>query len=188
VPKDKCDADKDSNKCFANAVCRTSPTTIAGPATCAGAVRDRAAGQQDQARRRQGLQSRPASGSKQGQKYVIKVTPDGDWTSNCLPASTRGVYLSELESRWEKIKAVALWPFTRNYSKSRFAVLARIGRRRQRRIFLEPDPIPGRQGMDVEITPRRSGELFLYINERVHRRAVVLVGFLLPGQQGHRDA
>jgi hypothetical protein len=77
------------------------------------------------------------------------------------------MYLSEFESRWEKLKAVVLWPFTRNYSKPRFAVLARIGAAGNDEYYLEPDPVPGAEVLDVQITPRRSGELFLYVNERV---------------------
>jgi hypothetical protein len=166
APKDKCDADKDSNKCFANAVCRTSPTTIAGPATCAAQCEIQP---QDSRIKLDVAKVCNPTGIwvEQGQRYVIKVTPDGDWSSNGLPASTRGVHLSELESRWDKIKAVALWPFTRNYSRSRFSVLARVGVAGNDEYFLEPDPIPGARVLDVEITPRRSGELFVYVNERV---------------------
>jgi Uncharacterized alpha/beta hydrolase domain (DUF2235) len=166
VPKDKCDLDRDSNQCFANAVCRTSLSSIAGPATCAAQCEVEPQDSRiklDVAK----VCNSTAIWVEQGQKYVIKVTPDGDWLSDGLPASTRGVNLSELESRWEKIKAVALWPFTRNYSKSRFAVLARVGVAGNDEYFLEPDPIPGAKVLDVEITPRRSGELFLYVNERV---------------------
>jgi hypothetical protein len=166
IPKDKCDADKDSNKCFANAVCRISPTAIAGPATCAAQCETQP---QDKRIKLDVAKACNATGIwvEQGQKYNIKVTPDDDWSTNGQAASPRGVYLNHLDSRWEKLKAVVFWPLTRNYTKSRFVVLARVGVAGNDEYFLEPDPIPGAKVLDVEIMPRRSGELFLYVNDRV---------------------
>jgi hypothetical protein len=60
-----------------------------------------------------------------------------------------------------------LWPLTRNLMKPRFAVFARVGDAGNDEYFLEPDAAPIAEVLDMQIIPRRSGELFFYINERV---------------------
>jgi Uncharacterized alpha/beta hydrolase domain (DUF2235) len=164
APKDKCDAGSD--KCFGNAVCRVSPTSVVGPATCAAKCEVEP---QDQAIKLDVSKVCNASGIwvEQGQKYNINVSPDGQWTSAGLPASSRGIYLSKLKSRWDKVTAMLLWPLTRNLMKPRFAVFARIGDVGNDEYFLEPDTAPTAEVLDMQITPRRSGELFFYVNERV---------------------
>jgi hypothetical protein len=166
APKEKCDADKGSDKCFANAVCMMSPASIAGPATCAAKCE---IGPQDKKINLDVAKACNATGIwvEQGQQYVIKVSPDGPWSSGGESASTRGLYLSKLNSRWEKFKALLLWPLTRNLAKPRFAVFARVGDAGNDEYFLEPDPAPYAQTLEMQITPRRSGELSFYINERV---------------------
>jgi hypothetical protein len=166
TPKDKCDADKDSDKCFAHAVCLISPTSIAGPATCAAKCEV-----EPQDTRINLDVSKSCNATRiwveQGQQYYIKVSPDGPWESSGEAASPRGIYPWKLNSRWEKIKALLLWPLNRDLSKPRFAVFARVGDAGNDEYFLQPDPSPSAEVLDMQITPRRSGELFFYINERV---------------------
>jgi Uncharacterized alpha/beta hydrolase domain (DUF2235) len=167
APKEICDKDKNSGKCFANAVCRTAQASIAGPATCAAKCEVEP----------QKVQYKTLDVSKicnsthivveQGQRYIIKITPNDTWTSAGLPVSARGVHRGELSSRWDKIVSALSWPLTRNLMQPRFVVFARIGDTGNDEYLLEPDSYKKDPVIEVPIVPRRSGELFLYVNEGV---------------------
>jgi hypothetical protein len=168
APKEKCGgADKNSDKCFANAVCRTPQASIAGPATCAAKCEI-----QPQKTQYKKLDVGKICNSthimvEQGQRYIIKVAPDDIWTSDGREVTVRGVHRGELSSRWDKILSALSWPLTRNLMQSRFVVLARVGATGNDEYLLEPDPYQKDQIIEVPIVPRRNGELFLYVNDRV---------------------
>jgi uncharacterized protein (DUF2235 family) len=167
APKEKCDADKDSDKCFANAVCRTPQASIAGTATCAAKCEI-----EPQKAQYKTLDVGKICNSthimvEQGQRYIIKVTPDDIWTSNGRKVSARGVHRGELSSRLDKILSAVTWPLTRNLMQPRFVVFARVGATGNDEYLLEPDPYQKDQIIEVPIVPRRNGELFLYVNDRV---------------------
>ena len=166
VPKDECDKDRGSNKCFANAVCRTSPSSISGPATCGAQCEI-----EPRDRRTKLDISKVCNATgvwlEQGQRYVVNVSPDDEWLSDGQEVTSRGITLAELKPGWEKIKAFLYWPLIRNFTKPRFGVFARVGDAGNDEYFLDPDPVPGAKVLDVQIIPRRGGELFLYVNERV---------------------
>jgi hypothetical protein len=108
---------------------------------------------------------------EEGQKYNITVTPpdpkdeahawrDDDGTI----VSTRGKINSGLVM---KIKEAFKWPLKRHLFEEPFKVIARVGSMGSDERVLEPDPDRRSNKLDVQIIPKRSGELFLYVNEAV---------------------
>jgi uncharacterized protein (DUF2235 family) len=167
APKEICDADKNSGKCFANAVCRTAQASIAGPATCAAKCEVEPQKAQYKTLDISKICNSTHIVVEQGQRYIIKVTPSDTWTSDGRPVSARGVHRGALSSRWDKIISALTWPLTRNLMQPRFVVFARVGDTGNDEYLLEPDSYKKDPIIEVRIVPRRSGELFLYVNEGV---------------------
>jgi uncharacterized protein (DUF2235 family) len=167
APKEICDADKNSGKCFANAVCRTAQASIAGPATCAAKCEVEPQKTQYKTLDISKICNSTHIVVEQGQRYIIKVTPNDTWASNGRPVSARGVRRGDLSSRWDKIVSALTWPLTRNLMQPRFVVFARVGDTGNDEYLLEPDSYKKDPVIEVPIVPRRSGELFLYVNEAV---------------------
>jgi hypothetical protein len=165
APKEICDADKNSGKCFANAVCRTAQASIAGPATCAAKCEVEPQKAQYKTLDISKICNSTHIVVEQGQRYIIKVTPSDTWTSDGRPVSARGVHRGALSSRWDKIISALTWPLTRNLMQPRFVVFARVGDTGNDEYLLEPDSYKKDPVIEVPIVPRRSGELFLYVNE-----------------------
>lgn len=108
---------------------------------------------------------------EQGQKYTITVTPpdpkdsdhawrDGDGTI----VSTRGRLNSGFVT---KVKEAIKWPLKRHLFVEPFKVIARVGSIGSDERVLEPDEDTRTNRLDVQIIPKRSGELFLYANDAV---------------------
>jgi hypothetical protein len=165
APKEICDADRNSGKCFANAVCRTAQASIAGPATCAAKCEVEPQKMQDKTLDISKICNSTHIVVEQGQRYIIKITPGDSWTSNGRRVSARGVRRGELSSRWDKIISALTWPLTRNLMQPRFVVFARVGDTGNDEYLLEPDSYKKDPVIEVPIIPRHSGELFLYVNE-----------------------
>jgi Uncharacterized alpha/beta hydrolase domain (DUF2235) len=167
APKNECATDKYSAKCFANAVCRTPQASIVGPATCAAKCEI-----EPQKTQYKTIDIAKACNAthvvvEQGRRYIIKITP-GDWLSSDRPVTARGVHRAELDSRLDKIFSMLTWPLTRNLMQPRFVVFARVGSTGNDEYLLEPDVYPKEEvHLEVAIIPRQTGELFLYVNERV---------------------
>ncbi|WFU16217.1 DUF2235 domain-containing protein [Bradyrhizobium sp. CB3481] len=108
---------------------------------------------------------------EQGQKYSIMVTPpdpkdrehawrDGDGTI----VSTRGRLNPGFIA---KLKEAIKWPLKRHLFVEPFKVIARVGSIGSDERVLEPDDDTRTNRLDVQIIPKSSGELFLYVNEAV---------------------
>jgi hypothetical protein len=104
---------------------------------------------------------------EQGQKYDLKVTPDGTWKDGDRTVSSRGIYGSDLPTRWDRFVAMFKWPLKRDFIRPPFRVIARVGSTGNDEYFLDPDSDPKAVNLDEQIRPNRSGELFLYVNESV---------------------
>jgi hypothetical protein len=108
---------------------------------------------------------------EQGQKYRIKITappPDAanPWKDGHMRVSTRGVDVSDL-SFSDRFWQVVRWPLKRYLFVEPFKVIARVGSTGNDERVLEPDDNPKSNNLEAIVTPKRSGELFLYVNEAV---------------------
>lgn len=108
---------------------------------------------------------------EQGQKYKITITAPGPrsagaWKDGNIPVSTRGMDTSKLTLEQRFWHAV-YWPLKRHLFVEPFKVIARVGSTGSDERVLEPDENKKTNNLDVTITPKRSGELFLYVNESV---------------------
>ncbi len=112
---------------------------------------------------------------EQGQRYNIRITPDrpedipvgeSEWKDNGINVSTRGLVTSTL-SPAQRIVEMFKWPLKRHLFLEPFKVVARVGSVGSNEFVLEPDDDPDAAALDVNIVPKRSGELFLYVNEAV---------------------
>ncbi len=105
---------------------------------------------------------------EQGQKYNISVTPPDPkdnskaWKDGDIAVSTRGTVTSG-----SRLAALFKWPLKRHLFVEPFKVIARVGTVGSDERVLEPDDDLKSNDLDVQITPKRSGELFLYVNESV---------------------
>ncbi len=91
----------------------------------------------------------------------VEVPPGGDWIDKSIPTDTHGFQ----NGSW--VHAVA--PLTkRSWSHNWFKPIARIGARGNDEYPLDAvDPLAPKRLLTAEITARRSGELFLYVNDTV---------------------
>lgn len=85
------------------------------------------------------------------------------WKDGDIPASTRGVDPSNL-SLVDRFWQIVLWPLKRHLFVEPFKVIARVGSTGNDERVLEPDDNPKSNSLDSIVTPRRDGELFLYVN------------------------
>jgi type VI secretion system (T6SS) phospholipase Tle1-like effector len=112
---------------------------------------------------------------EQGQKYLVTLTPpnpgdpdyhDTAWTDRDIVVSTRGMATSGL-SFPQRLVEMLKWPLKRHLFVDPFKVVARVGNVGSDERVLEPDEDLRSNKLEVVITPKRSGELFLYVNESV---------------------
>lgn len=108
---------------------------------------------------------------EQGQKYRVKITapsPDAanPWKDGHVKVSTRGVDVSDL-SFSDRFWQVVYWPLKRHLFVEPFKVIARVGSTGNDERVLEPADNPKTNNLEAILTPKRSGELFLYVNEAV---------------------
>jgi len=107
---------------------------------------------------------------EQGQRYNIAIAaPDpkdkiNAWKDNGVIVSTRGKLTSGLKL---KLNELIRWPLKRHLFVEPFKVIARIGTVGSDERVLEPDDDLRSNNLDVQITPKRNGELFLYVNDSV---------------------
>jgi hypothetical protein len=109
---------------------------------------------------------------EQGQKYRVTIAPgpgqdDAAWKKNPdINVSTRGLDVSKL-TPVQRFWQFVYWPLKRHLFVEPFKVIARVGSTGSDERVLEPDDNPKSNKLDVTITPKRGGELFLYVNEAV---------------------
>jgi hypothetical protein len=101
-----------------------------------------------------------------GKQYQLIMTINDGWKDNEIPADTTGVNPDQ--------GALALYlglPFRRHWTEPWFRPIARIGETGSDVYILEPQGLepPGQPANKLmhEFTARRTGELFLYVNDAV---------------------
>jgi hypothetical protein len=127
---------------------------------------------------------------EEGQKYEITMLPpdpgEGDYQSVAWRdddgsiVSTRGKTTTGI---WAKVREALLWPLKRHLFNERFKVIARVGSVGSDERVLEADDDPKSHMLNVQIKPKRSGELFLYVNEAVWGWPS-LYGYFYDGNSG----
>ena len=108
---------------------------------------------------------------EQGLKYQIKINAPGPnsaspWKNGNAVVSTRGVDAATLtfaDRMWQAL----YWPLKRQLFVQPFKVIARIGSTGTDETVLEPDDDKRSNSLDAVITPKRDGELFLYVNDSI---------------------
>jgi hypothetical protein len=108
---------------------------------------------------------------EQGQKYRVQIKAPPPhakepWTDGHIKVSTRGVDVENL-SLSDRFWQVVRWPLKRHLFVEPFKVVARVGSTGNDERILEPGDNPKSNNLEAIITPKRSGELFLYANESV---------------------
>jgi uncharacterized protein (DUF2235 family) len=124
-----------------------------------------------------------------GGKYLLKVVMDKDggaWKKE-LPWSTiklwgkeiempwkgdiktnlRGFYLTDIPNLTQRIFLTAALPLKRSLFRPWFRVIVRVGSEGIDEHFLDPDPDPNELTLEEPFTPKRGGELFIYVNDGV---------------------
>jgi uncharacterized protein (DUF2235 family) len=109
-------------------------------------------------------------------QYVLTLTEstagERGWRDGAIAADLSGFELTALPSIWQRITMFMFVPWRRDLSQPWFRPIARIGEEGADEYPLEPDARASvHQPRDREITARirarRSGELFLYVNDAV---------------------
>jgi hypothetical protein len=108
---------------------------------------------------------------EQGQKYRVKITapPPGStssWKDGSIRVSTRGVEVSDL-GFWDRFWQVVHWPLKRHLFVEPFKVIARVGSTGNDERVLEAGDNPKSNNLEATVVPKRSGELFFYVNDAV---------------------
>jgi len=108
---------------------------------------------------------------EQGEPYRISVLapkpgdPNG-WKAGGVEISTRGIDTRKL-SFDQRLWQIFRWPLKRHLFVEPYKVIARVGSTGTDERVLEPGDNPKSNNLDLTFSPRRSGELFLYVNDAV---------------------
>jgi uncharacterized protein (DUF2235 family) len=108
---------------------------------------------------------------EQGLKYQIKVNaPEpksaSPWKNGNAVVSTRGPDPTTLTFA-DRLRQVLYWPLKRQLFVQPFKVIARVGSTGSDETVLEPDDDKRTNNLDFMITPKRDGELFIYVNDSI---------------------
>ena len=108
---------------------------------------------------------------EQGQNYKVTIRAPGPnsptaWKDDGLIVSTRGTDTSKMTLS-QRLQQILYWPLKRHLFVDSFKVIARVGSTGSDERVLEPDDDKRSNDLDVVVTPRRSGELFLYVNDSI---------------------
>jgi hypothetical protein len=108
---------------------------------------------------------------ERGVKYKISIAAPGPkspspWKDGDTVVSTRGPDTSTM-SFADRLRQIVYWPLKRHLFVQPFKVFARVGSTGSDETVLEPDNDKRSNNLDVVITPRRDGELFLYVNDSI---------------------
>jgi uncharacterized protein (DUF2235 family) len=108
---------------------------------------------------------------EQGLKYQIKIIAPAPnnaspWKNGDVVVSPRGVDPSTLTFA-DRLRQILYWPLKRQLFAQPFKVIARVGSTGSDETMLEPDDDKRTNNLDVTITPKRDGELFLYVNDSI---------------------
>ncbi|MGE0677208.1 DUF2235 domain-containing protein [Pseudolabrys sp.] len=105
---------------------------------------------------------------KAGIRYVIQIDSPKGWADASYPTDLGGYAISDLPTVFSRITLILATPLRRVLLRRWFRIIARVGETGTDEYFLDPDP--GHDAvtrLEVPIVPRRSGQLFLYVNDAV---------------------
>jgi hypothetical protein len=101
-----------------------------------------------------------------GGLYRITVRQVGPWRDGAIGTSTSGYYSADLD--WDdRIVRYLAWPLKRTFIRPWFRLFARVGSSGNYENFLDPGPSPAAGVLEERFVSKRSGELFVYVNEAV---------------------
>lgn len=107
----------------------------------------------------------------EGRRYRITLKEPRDWHDRQYAVQLRGFEIGELESIGARSRMFSALPLRRVLNRSWFRPIARIGAVGADEYPLDPDTRPWRRaGPDeliADLKARRTGELFLYVNDAV---------------------
>jgi len=101
-----------------------------------------------------------------GVRYVVQITNPQGWSDGRYPSDLGGFGISSLPTVWDRAKMILSTPLRRVLLRPWFRVIARVGETGTDEYFLDPDVRPSSK-LEVPFIARRSGELFLYVNDAV---------------------
>jgi hypothetical protein len=108
-------------------------------------------------------------GLERGARYAINIVRSDDWGDSTFTSPVDGYEISELPDWIERLKSFALLPLRRVFLREWFRPIARIGGYGNDEYFLDPPADDPAQTKTKELlsafTARKSGELFLYVND-----------------------
>jgi hypothetical protein len=106
---------------------------------------------------------------ERGARYSINIIRSEDWADGDFTSPVDGHEMSELPTWTDRFKSFAMLPLRRVFLREWFRPIARIGQYGNDEYFLDPPPDDTAQTITKELlsafTARRSGELFLYVND-----------------------
>jgi uncharacterized protein (DUF2235 family) len=104
---------------------------------------------------------------ERGVKYSITVRQTSPWSDGGISTSAAGFYSADLP--WSQRLIMYLgWPLKRDFIRPWFRVIQRVGATGTYEDFLDPDVARRPTNiLDEPFTPKRSGELFIYVNDAV---------------------
>lgn len=106
---------------------------------------------------------------ERGARYSISMVRSDDWADGNFTSPIDGFEMSELPTWPERLKNFALLPLRRVFLREWFRPIARIGAYGNDEYFLDPPADDTAQTKTKELlsafTARKSGELFLYVND-----------------------
>jgi hypothetical protein len=70
-------------------------------------------------------------------------------------------------SFWDRLLQTITWPLKSHLFVEPFKVIARVGSTGNDERVLEPSENPKTNNLEAIVTPKRNGELFLYVNDAV---------------------
>jgi Uncharacterized alpha/beta hydrolase domain (DUF2235) len=106
---------------------------------------------------------------ERGARYFINMVRSDDWADGDFASPVDGYEMSELPTWTDRVKSFALLPLRRVFLREWFRPIARIGAYGNDEYFLDPPADDTAQTKTRELlsafTARKSGELFLYVND-----------------------
>jgi uncharacterized protein (DUF2235 family) len=106
----------------------------------------------------------------EGRRYRITISAPRDWRDGRIPAALEGFEIVELPTTADRVAMFSGLPLRRVLNRPWFRPIARIGAVGADEYPLDPDTRAGVEVSDAlvaDIRARRSGELFLYVNDAI---------------------
>jgi hypothetical protein len=104
---------------------------------------------------------------ERGARYTVEIKPvhDSDWTDGGISVPLGGFSAADPPSWYHRILLALMVPLRRETTQDWFHVVLRYGRVGGEEDFIEPDPDDPR--LEAPIRPKRSGEVFVFVNDAV---------------------